>query len=205
MQVAAAICSRLDGVPLAIELAAARVDVMEVGDILAQLEESFGILTDRSASIPSRHQTLEATFEWSYQLLTLYEQELLQRLSVFEHGFSLEDAHAVCADSTTGDVRRLDGEIVEGIASLVRKSLIFGREIEGPTEFRMPETVGHSARARLRASGSGSAETQRRHVAWCVRLAKRLAPSTLGGDQIDAFRELDLRHANLKLGIRYAI
>src|SRR5207247_1659321 len=132
-QAVARICRRLDGIPLALELAAARVTVLTVEQIAARLDDRFHLLTGgRRAALP-RHRTLQALIDWSYHLLSEEEQALLRRLSVFAGGWSLEAAEAL-------------GGSLDLLASLEEKSLVLVEEREGELRYRMLETVREYAR-----------------------------------------------------------
>ena len=120
-----AICSRLDGLPLAIELAAARVRSLTPGDILERLDDRFRLLKSSGTGSPGHHRTLRATVDWSYQLLSDEERRLFDRLSVFAGGFDLRAAEAICAETES---ERLD--LVDVLASLVDKSMVTARREE---------------------------------------------------------------------------
>lgn len=153
----ARICRRLDGLPLAIELAAARVTVLAPDQIAARLSDRFTLLSSRSRSVLSRHRTLQEVIGWSYNLLTGLEQELLQRLSVFAGGFSLDAVEEVCG----GDGIEAEAAI-DLIAALVAKSLVTVETGRREARYRLLETVQHFARDRLEA---GRAERIRRRHA----------------------------------------
>ena len=142
----AEICRRLDGLPLALELAAARIKLLPPQAILARLDDSLKLLTGGARDLPARHQTLRNTIEWSYGLLNDAEQKLYARLSVFVGGFTLEAAEAVCYSET-----KLD--ILEGVSSLVNNSLLRQEEINGESRFGMLETIRTYALERLVESG----------------------------------------------------
>jgi predicted ATPase/class 3 adenylate cyclase len=144
------ICRRLDSLPLAIELAAARVKLLPPQKLLERLEQRLPLLTGGARDAPARHQTLRATIEWSFDLLDEEEQRLLASLSVFAGGFTVEAAEAVC-DAT-----------IDGLASLVDKSLVTERErTGGEPRFSMLETVAEYARGRLEESGEAEAVANR--------------------------------------------
>ena len=152
----AQICQRLDGLPLAIELAAARVKMLPPHAILARLSDRLKLLTGGAQDLPARQQTLRNTLDWSYSLLNAQEKTLYARLAVFVGGFTLEDAEAVCALEDHVD-------ILEGISSLVNNSLLRQEEVANSTRFRMLETIREYALERL--SGSGEMpELRQRHA-----------------------------------------
>ncbi|HMD31522.1 MAG TPA: protein kinase [Candidatus Acidoferrales bacterium] len=165
------ICVRLDGLPLAIELAAARVKVLSPSSLLTRLASRLQLLTGGARDLPERQQTLRAAIDWSYDLLSAAEQKLFRRLSVFVGGCSLESAEAVC--DTKGD---LELDLLDGMASMVDKSLL--RQVEqangGESRFAMLETIREYAREKLEAS-SEEAATRRAHAAYCLVLAEEQA------------------------------
>ncbi len=151
------ICQRLDGLPLAIELAAARVKMLPPQAILARLTDRLKLLTGGAQDLPARQQTLRNTLDWSYSLLSSNERSLYARLGVFVGGFTLEDAEAVCSLEANLD-------ILEGISSLVNNSLIKQEELaDGQPRFRMLETIREYALERLSESGE-MPELQQRHA-----------------------------------------
>src|SRR5215472_2522327 len=129
------ICRRLDGVPLALELAAARVDTFGVGELAARLDDRFGVLTSGRRTALPRQQTLRATIDWSYELLPEAERSLLRRLAVFAGGFTLEAAAAVAGGAA------IDVPLIDSIANLVAKSLVVFEASTSPTRWRLLETI----------------------------------------------------------------
>lgn len=166
----AEICRRLDGLPLAIELAAARVRVLAPEQILARLHDSFRLLTSGHRSAIPRHQTLRATMDWSYALLAPEEQRLLDRLSVFAGGFTLDAAEAACADAQGGPELVLDV-----LARLVDRSLVTMHEVDSSARYTLLETVRQYASERLRACGEERALRQR-HAAYVAALLVEAEP-----------------------------
>ena len=163
----AEICRRLDGLPLAIELAAARVKILPPGELLARIERPLELLTGGARDLPARQQTLRQAIQWSYDLLTAAEQRLFRRLSVFSGGCTLEGAEAVC--DTTED---LGVDILEGVASLVDNSLLVQRiSADGDPRFVMLETFREYGRERLAEHGE-SAATERAHAAYMLVVAE---------------------------------
>ncbi|MGH2709938.1 MAG: ATP-binding protein [Actinomycetota bacterium] len=172
----AEICSRLDGLPLAIELAAARVKILSPQEILQRLGDSLGFLTGGGRDLPGRQQTLRGAIAWSYDILDEDERTLFSALSVFSRGFRLDAAEDVCGQPGSPDV-------FDGIASLVNKSLI--RQMEGPggeTRFLMLETIREFASERLEESGAAS-DVRARHARSFLDLAERAAPNLFGAEQ----------------------
>jgi predicted ATPase len=171
------ICRRLDGIPLAIELAAARLRMMPAAELEARLDQRFAILTTGSRAALPRQQTLRATVDWSWELLTRAEQEALAALSVFAGGFGLAAAEAVAAGPD------LPARVVMGhLAALVDKSLVEFDGIDaGPGRYRLLETVRQYAASRLDALGPAAAEAARaRHRDYYLGLAETAAPQLIG-------------------------
>ena len=174
------ICARLDGLPLAIELAAARVKVLSPSSMRARLTGRLQLLTGGARDMPQRHQTLRAAIDWSYDLLTPAEQKLFRRLSAFVDGCTLEGAEAVC--DTRGD---LDLDLLDGMASMVDKSLMRQDEqAKGESRFVMLETIREYALEKLETSGE-MLLTKRAHAAYCLVLAEEAAEQ--GGPEGEAW------------------
>jgi predicted ATPase/class 3 adenylate cyclase len=169
----AEICHRLDGLPLAIELAAALVRLLSPQALLMRLEKRLPLLTRGARDVPARQQTMRDAIGWSHDLLTQEEQTLLHCLAVFSGGCTLEAAEAVVDPEATLDV-------FDGIASLVDKSLLRQKEVKGEARFRMLETVREFALERLEQSGKGEAG-RGRLAAWCLGLAEAAQPDLIGG------------------------
>jgi predicted ATPase/class 3 adenylate cyclase/DNA-binding CsgD family transcriptional regulator len=150
------ICGRLDGMPLAIELAAARVRALSLDDILGSLHDRFRLLTGGSRIAVRRQQTLRASVDWSHALLTEPERVLFRRLAVFQGGFDLDAAQAVAGET---DVERF--QVLDQLTLLVDKSLVVSENIGGPTRYRMLETVRQYALEKLAESGEGDAVRSR--------------------------------------------
>jgi non-specific serine/threonine protein kinase len=191
------ICRRVDGLPLAIELAAARSRLLPPPVLLSRLERRLPLLTGGARDLPDRQQTLRATVAWSHQLLTPPEQALLRRLAVFPGGWTLEAAEAV-----GGDERSLS--ILDCLASLVDKSLVTPAGGAGDdARFGMLETVREFALEQLEASGDSETANQR-HVEYCITLAERAAPALDGPEQHDWLAKLEREHANLRAAMERA-
>ncbi|UJR78170.1 BTAD domain-containing putative transcriptional regulator [Sandaracinus amylolyticus] len=163
------ICRRLDGLPLAIELAAARVKLLAPEQILARLDDSFRLLTSRARTAIPRHRTLRATIDWSYALLSAEEQLLLDRLSVFRGGFTLDAAEAVCADPEDAS------GVLDVLGQLIDRSLVAMREERGAARYVLLETVRQYAAERLGARGETSA-LERRHAEHFAALVAAAEP-----------------------------
>jgi non-specific serine/threonine protein kinase len=208
----AAICRRLDGIPLAIELAAARARILTPQQIAARLDSRFRLLTGGDASVP-RHETLRAALDWSYDLLTAPERLLLERLSIFAGGCEIDAAEAVCAemepdrDLLTGSSRPAlvppDG-LFDLLTSLVEKSLVTVEYRGDAARYRLQETVREYAAERLAASGE--AETiQRRRRTWALDLAEHAAPQFVGPHQAEWTERLENEHDNMRAVLRSAV
>jgi predicted ATPase/DNA-binding CsgD family transcriptional regulator len=193
------ICRRLDGIPLAIELAAARMGVLSPAQIAARLDDCFSLLTQGSRTAPSRHRTLLAALEWSHDLLTDAERMLFRRLSVFAGGCTLEAAEAVCA---TGDITR--EEVVDLLTQLVSKSLV-RVETKGPSvRYRLLEIIRQYARDKL--AEAGEEQTVRTaHAAWCAALAEQAEPELVGAAQAVWLERLEAEHANLRIALEASL
>ena len=187
------ICRWLDGMPLGIELAAARVAVLGVDEIAERLERDMSLLRQRSRTAPARHQTLAAALDWSHEMLDPGEQALLRRLAVFRGGFTLAAAEAVAA----GDP--LDGlDVLDALGRLVDQSLVQVVRSEGESRFRLLETIRQYAAAKLGASGEQDAVLAA-HAAWFGELATRASRALRGGAEQRAWlRRLDAEHDNLR-------
>ena len=184
------ICRRLDGIPLALELAAARVKLLSVDQIRAKLNDRFRLLTGSSRAM-SRHQTLLATLQWSYEHVTPYEQLWLRRLSVFVGGWTLEAATAIVSDE------RDEVEALERLGRLVDQSLVLvdRADVDEP-RYRMLETVRQYAQDRLNESGE-SAAVRERHLAHFVAFAKRAHPQFFTREANRWYRRFDRELSNL--------
>jgi predicted ATPase/class 3 adenylate cyclase len=176
----AEICRRLDGLPLAIELAAARTKLLDPAALLARLDRRLPLLTGGSRDAPERQRTLAATIEWSYDLLEDEEKRLFTLLSVFLGGFTLDAAEAVCEAD------------LDVLASLIDKNLVRGSE----GRLGLLETIREFAATKLADSGA-AAELRRRHAEYFVRFVEQLEAGLTGGDQTERLEELAQEHENL--------
>jgi len=194
------ICRRLDGMPLAIELAAARLRSMSLESLNDRLDQRFRLLTGGSRSVLPRQQTLAATVDWSYSLLNFSEQSVLRRLSVFAEGFDLEAAEAICA---RGDIEKF--EVADILGSLVDKSLVVGEPTGGALRYRLLETIRQFAAERLVELDEREAALLRAaHGAHYLALAERAAPHLKGRDQGQWFAQMDADQANLRRALEHA-
>jgi predicted ATPase/DNA-binding winged helix-turn-helix (wHTH) protein len=198
LRTVSSICHSLDGLPLAIELAAARGKVLSVDQIATRLNDRFRLLVGGSPTVSSRQQTLRATIDWSYDSLGPAEQRLMRRLSVFQGGWTIEAAAAVCDEH--GD----EFETIELLARLIDKSLIFAADDSRTgRRYRMLETVQHYSRDRLEESGDVEA-VRRRHFDWCAQLAIDGARALRGHAQATWLRRFNREHDNLRKALEWA-
>jgi predicted ATPase/class 3 adenylate cyclase len=194
------ICVRLDGLPLAIELAAARARVFGPEALLARLEHSLALLRGGPRDLPARQQTLRATIGWSYDLLNDLERTLFRRLGLFVRGSTLEAAREVAASDG-----ELGIDLLEGLVSLVDKSLLL-RELSdrGEPRFRMLETVREFARATL-AEENELAEVARRHAEFFLRFAEEAEPQVLGSERVMWLDRVEQDHDNIRAALRWSV
>ncbi len=196
--VVAAICAQLDGIPLAIELAAARAGVLSFGDLLAHLDSRFGLLSGGTVA-PARHKSLHALVQWSYDLLAPAEQRALAGLSVFRDGFDLDAARAVVG----GDDSPGPDSVVAMVAGLVERSLVRVTH-EGGTRYSLLETIRSFASGRL-AELDSVGEFGRRHLDWALRTACA-AEAELGGVGWQAWSErLAIEQGNMRVALTSAL
>jgi predicted ATPase/DNA-binding SARP family transcriptional activator len=227
----AEICRRLEGLPLAIVLAAARVRLMRPAE-MTRLKSLLPLLAGGSADQPARQRTLRASIGWTFHLLTARTQVLFARLSTFAGGFSLEAAQQVCGiDTTEGGpevrpnfVRQtaprnaatesfghseglsaafLGSDVLDGVEELITSSLLVRRDEPHGSRYRMLETIREYAWEVLQASGEARA-VQRRHAMYYRDLAQRAEPGLLGADQSSALTELAIEHENVRTALQWA-
>jgi predicted ATPase/class 3 adenylate cyclase len=198
----AGICARLDGLPLAIELAAARSKLLPPQALLARLSQRLALLTSGARDAPARHQTLRNTIAWSYDLLTPDEQRLFRRLSVFVGGCPLEGVEAVSAALDGADV---GGSVLDGVGSLLDKSLLRQTEQkDGEPWFMMLETIREFGLETLVTSGE--LETSRHaHAAYYLQLAEATAPALRGPQQDVWFQRWEREYDNLRTTLNYSL
>jgi predicted ATPase/DNA-binding CsgD family transcriptional regulator len=190
------ICRRLDGIPLATELAAARVKLLSVEQIAARLDDAYRLLTGGPATALPRHQTLRATMDWSYSLLSEQERILFRRLSVFAGGFTLEAAEAVCTGEGIEET-----EILDALSRLVDKSLVIVEERGGEGRYRLLETIRQYSQERLWEAGE-VAHLQERHWNWYTGLVERAGLELIGPQQVVWFNRFEREHDNLRAALR---
>lgn len=195
------ICRRLDGLPLAIELAAARIKVFSSSALLTQLRHGHQLLTGGPRDLPERLQTLHHAIAWSYDLLGPAEQTLFRRLSVFSGGCTAEAAEAVCANSGQFDL-----DVLEGLSSLVDKSLLRVHETRTETfapRFSMLETVREFAHEQLMSTAEHET-VRRQHALYFLSLVDKAHPHITGPDQLTWLDHLELEYDNLRAALRGA-
>jgi predicted ATPase len=194
------ICQRLDGIPLAIELAAVRTASLEVTQIAERLDHAFQLLAGGSRAALERHRTLRATVDWSYNLLSDAERILLQRLSVFAGGWTLEAAEAVCA----GDAVE-EAEVLELLSQLVNKSMLTVERIpETGLRYRMLETIRQYAADKIVEAGE-SERLRNCHLAYFVIFAERLEDGLRGPELVRRLNRLEMELENFRLALAWGL
>jgi predicted ATPase/transcriptional regulator with XRE-family HTH domain len=197
----AAVCTRLDGLPLALELAAARVKVLSPVVLLARLELRLPLLTDGPRDLPARQRTVRDAIAWSYDLLSPEEQALFQRLAVFAGGFTLAAAEVVAGGATDGGTTPL--AVLSGVGALVDKSLLRRDATpDGEPRFGMLETVREFGLERLAASAEAEA-TRRCHALYFLELTERIEPELLGAGQAAALARLEVDRDNHRAALAW--
>jgi predicted ATPase/DNA-binding CsgD family transcriptional regulator len=193
----AQVCLRLDGIPLAIELAATLVKVLRIEQILDRLEQRFRLLTGGARTVMPRHRTLRAAFDWSYELLTESERGLFRRMSVFAGSFSLEAVEEVCSE-------RGGQPVLDLLAHLVDKSMVMADHSASPwTRYRLLETLREYGAEKLEVAAESNV-VRRRHAEYFLGLAVRAEGKLRGPDQTSTLHELDLEHDNLRAALAWA-
>ncbi|MGW1376981.1 BTAD domain-containing putative transcriptional regulator [Streptomyces sp. NPDC002446] len=192
------VCRALDGMPLAIELAAARLRTMSVDQLANRLDDRFRLLTSGSRTALPRHKTLRAVVDWSWQLLTDAERMVLRRLSVFAGGASLEAAERVCAGDTVGQE-----QVLELLTALTEKSLLLAEGDSAP-RYRMIGTIKEYAGHRLAEAGE-SALARHAHLAYFTELTETAEPHLRRAEQLDWLATLDAEHDNIGAAMRGAL
>lgn len=195
-QAVARICHHLDGIPLAIEMAAARVRSLSVEAINSKLDQRFRLLTGGSRAALPRQQTLRALIDWSYDLLSDAEKTVLCRLSVFAGGWTLEAAEAICAGQKTESLVE-DGEVLDLLTGLVDKSLVGAETTNANIRYRLLETIRQYAGDQLRERGQ-EADTRRRHFDYFLSKTEEINPKLRGPEQAFWMDRLETEHDNLR-------
>lgn len=199
----AQICCRLDGIPLAIELAAAKVRVLSVKQIAKRLDHRFRLLTGGSRTALERHQTLRATINWSYNLLTPPEQTLFRRLSVFVGGWRLEAAESICSDESIAGVVRSE-DILNLLEQLINKSLVGVEEQEGETCYHFLETIREYAVEKLSESGEEQ-KVRNRHLDFFINLAEEGERHYRSREQSFWFGAMERERDNFRGALDYVL
>jgi tetratricopeptide (TPR) repeat protein len=192
----AEICARLDGLPLAIELAAVRLKLLTPESMLGRLGERLPLLTGGARDLPERQRTLRGAIEWSHDLLDEPKRRLFARLAVFVGGCTLEAAEAVCGP---------DLDVLDGLASLVDESLVRRTEtLDGDARFGMLETIREFASERLAQSGDED-DLRRRHAEWVLSFAVEAEPHLVGEDQVLWLNRAEREHDNVRTALQWAL
>lgn len=194
----AELCRRVDGIPLAIELAAARVPALTPAEIAANLDRRFKLLTGGRRAAMSRHQTLRNAIEWSFQLLDADEQAVLERLAVFAGGFDLPAAQAIAATKAVDPI-----DVLDILARLVAKSLVGAEPRDGMTRYRLLETVRDFAWERLQAAG-GVEDASRRHASYFAEFARSAGKGLRGPQEADWRQRVEREVDNLRAALGWA-
>ena len=193
------VCERLDGLPLAVELAAARTRTLSLGDIASRIDDRFRLLTGGDRTAGPRQQTLRGVVDWSYDLLFSDEQRVLRRLSVFIGGFGLHAAELV----TSGDDVVVE-DVIDLVARLVDKSLVVVIDRDGVTRYQLLQTIVDYGREKLVEAGEEDAARDR-HLAWIIELASEAEPELRGPAQADWTVTLEVERDNIRSAVEWAI
>jgi len=204
-------CRRLDGIPLAIELAAVWVRVLTVEGLAARLDDMIDLLVTDDGATPPRQRTLRATMDWNYDLLDAPGRALLRRLAVFAGGWTLEAAEAVCADQRDGEGLGKKA-VLHALRRLIDASLVVAEEqevdegagVSGGMRYRLLEPVRQYAYDKLRDAGE-DAPMRRRHAAWYLTLAEQAEPELTGPEQARWMDRLEAEHDNLRVALHWAL
>jgi predicted ATPase/class 3 adenylate cyclase len=195
----AQLCRRLDGIPLAIELAAARVRSLTPEDLVARLDQRFRLLTRGSRAALERHQTLRNTIDWSYDLLGDTERDALNRLSVFAGGADLPAAEAVVSGGSLDEI-----DVADALSLLVDKSLVVVDEDDAGVRYRLLESIRQYAQERLEAAGDAAA-VRRRHAEHFVARAEASGPRLRSREQVEAASEVERDTDNFRAALDWAV
>jgi predicted ATPase/DNA-binding CsgD family transcriptional regulator len=194
----ARVCRQLDGIPLAIELAAARANVLTVEEIAERLDNRFRLLTSGDRAAPPRQQTLRAMMDWSYDLRTEGEQSLMRGLSVFAGGFTLGAIEAVW------ESRLNEYELLDLLSGLADKSLVVMEERDGKSRYRLLETVRQYVWGKSQALGE-LPKLRAQHLEWCMALAEEAEPRLTGAGQTEWLARLEEDHDNMRAALRWGV
>ena len=207
------ICTRLDGIPLALELAAARLKVLSAEQIATRLDDCFKILTVGNHMALPRHRTLRATMDWSFDLLSDEERKLFRRLSVFAGGFSLEAVEAVCSEQSAVNSKQstdycspftVHCSLLNLLTSLIDKSLVGVEQKGNAMRYRLLETMRQYARDKLLEANEFEAYCAR-HRDWFLQLAEQAEPKLRSGEQMEWFERLELEIENLRAALAWSL
>jgi predicted ATPase/DNA-binding CsgD family transcriptional regulator len=199
--VVADLCTRLDGMPLALELAAARTQGLPLLVLLKRLDDRLTLLQSGAPDLPARQQTLRRALTWSYDLLDEAQQKLFRRMAVFVDGCSPEAAEAVCGDQDAD----VEADVLEGLSILVHHSLVrLDETAMGQARYSMLATIRDYALEHLSRSGEAE-EIRGRHVAYYLSLAEEADQQLWGPDQLEWLERLEVEHGNLRAALRWAI
>ena len=190
----AQICSRLDGIPLALELAAARASIFSAEQIATRLDDRFKLLTGGSRNALPRQQTLRALIDWSYDMLTEGERVLFRRLSVFAGGWTFESAEAICSDL----------DVLNLLTQLVNKSLVTVEEGNGDARYRLLETIRQYARDKLLEAGEAE-QTRNLHLEYFVRFSEETAPYLDTAEVRNWIPRIDAEYDNLRTAFEWSL
>jgi predicted ATPase len=194
------VCRKLNGIPLAIELATARMGALAVEQVAQRLEVSLDVLKSASHTAEARQQTLRATLDWSHDLLSEVERALFRRLSVFAGGWTLEATEAVCSG---GGIEKED--VLDLLGGLVDKSLVVaGASIGGAVRYRLLEPIRQYAKEKLVVSGEAE-WVQDRHVTFFLTLAEEIEPELTGSQQAIGVERLEAEHDNLREALSWVL
>ena len=193
------ICRRVDGIPLATELAAARVKSLSLEQIVTRLDDAYRLLTGGSRTALPRQQTLLATMDWSYDLLSEMERRLFRRLSVFAGGFTLEAAEAICTDEGVEAE-----EVFDVLSRLLEKSLVVMSERSSEARYHLLVTIRQYGQEKLRQAGEVAA-MRRRHGDWYVRFAEQAGPEAVGLQQAEWLHRVELEHDNIRTVLAWSL
>jgi predicted ATPase/Tfp pilus assembly protein PilF len=196
----AQICHRLDGIPLALELAAARIKVLAPEQIFARLDSAIRLLTTGSQTLPTRQQTIRGAIDWSYDLLTDVEKLVLQRLAVFAGGWSLEAAEKIVTDDMVDEF-----EVLDWLTKLVDKSLVVADIRDDETRYRLLETIRQYAGEKLAANDPTLAtETRRKHLDWFASFGEKAEPQMRGAQQVLWLGRAEQEHDNFLAALEWS-
>jgi predicted ATPase/DNA-binding CsgD family transcriptional regulator len=198
----AAICARLEGLPMAIEFAALRLRELSPAVLRKRLATSLTVLTQDEPSLPRHQQALRASLVWSDELLSPSSRTIFHRLSVFAEGFDAAAAEVVCSGLADGGT--LSAKVLDGLVELIDHGLMHQEIVAGEPRFTMPETIREYALERLEASGEAET-TRRRHVTYFLTLAEDAAPALMGPDQEAWLVRLETDHHNLRAALTWSL